>query len=559
MRIVLAFIGALFFNTASFAQNDLAGLSQQANTFLPVEEAYPLNVEVTDGNIRLLWTIADGYYLYKHRFKFALTDQQGDIALDLDLPSGLAKQDEFFGDVEVYYSFADVQLTPQREFTQAQLMVTSQGCADAGLCYPPQRQVFNISGALNTAEQPAAGPADNANVDWTAVLMAMGFALLGGVILNAMPCVFPILSLKVLSFAQGDSQQHHRHAWWYLTGVVTSFLVVAAVLIALQRAGSMMGWGFQLQSTGFVLGLAFLFTAMALSLSGVTHFGAGLMNMGNQLAGGGGSRGSFFTGVLAVVVASPCTAPFMGTALGFALGQPPVIALTVFTALGVGMALPMVLLSYSAPVRGLLPKPGAWMETFKQLMAFPLYITVVWLLWVAGRQSGIDTVAAALAGLVLMALALSVYGSSPWRKLIALACVLAALALATVRGDADRDVAIIPDGTQPWSEKALAELVAEGKPVFVDVTADWCITCLANERAVLKTDAGLAAFEAAGVVYMIADWTDYDPAIGAFVKSHGRHGIPLYVMYPANGGDPFLLPQLLTRSLLLEALERASL
>ena len=199
------------------------------------------------------------------------------------------------------------------------------------------------------------------------------------------------------------------------------------------------------------------------------------------------------------------------------------------------------------------------METFKQLMAFPLYITVVWLLWVAGRQSGIDTVAAALAGLVLMALALSVYGPSPWRKLIALACVLAALALATVRGDAGRDVAVIPDGTQPWSEKALAELVAEGKPVFVDVTADWCITCLANERAVLKTDAGLAAFEAAGVVYMIADWTDYDPAIGAFVKSHGRHGIPLYVMYPANGGDPFLLPQLLTRSLLLEALERASL
>ncbi len=559
MRILFALLGALCFTAAPLAQTGLASLNQQANTFLPVEEAYPLNVETTDDNIRLLWTIADGYYLYQHRFKFSLSDQQGDIALDVDLPAGLAKQDEFFGDVEVYYSFADVQLTAQRAFGHAQLVVTSQGCADAGLCYPPQRQTFDVKGSLSASSSTSIDSPDDATLDWVALLMAMGFALLGGMILNAMPCVFPILSLKVLSFAQGDSQRHHRHAWWYLLGVVVSFLSVATVLIALQRAGSMMGWGFQLQSTGFVLGLAYLFTAMALSLSGVTHFGAGLMNIGNQLTGGGGNRASFFTGVLAVVVASPCTAPFMGTALGFALGQPPAIALTVFTALGVGMALPMVLLSYSARVRGILPKPGAWMETFKQLMAFPLYATVVWLLWVAGRQSGIDTVAAALAGLVLMALALTVYGASLPRKLVALACLALAVALATVRGEVSRDTAVVPEGTTAWSETALAQLRANGTPVFVDVTADWCITCLANESAVLKTDAGLAAFDAAGVVYMIADWTDYDPAIGAFVKSHGRHGIPLYVMYPANGAAPFLLPQLLTRSLLLDALERATL
>ena len=343
-------------------------------------------------------------------------------------------------------------------------------------------------------------------------------------------------------------------------GVVASFVAVATILITLQGMGSAIGWGFQLQSSGFVIGLAYLFTAMGLSLSGVVQFGGSLMNVGNSLASQGGSRGSFFTGVLAVVVASPCTAPFMGSALGFALAQPPQVALLVFAALGVGMASPMVLLSVSTVARRVLPKPGPWMETLKELLAFPLYATAVWLLWVAGKQSGVDTMAAALAGMVMLALGLWLYRGSVGRKLTAVACLLMAIGLATVRGAPPADAASAGrDGTVPWSEETLAGLLAEGVPVFVDVTADWCITCLANEQAVLFTEEMQAAFTDAGVVYMIADWTQYDPVIGRFVNSHGRSGIPLYVMYPPEGeGEPFLLPQLLTENIMLSALSRVA-
>lgn len=299
---------------------------------------------------------------------------------------------------------------------------------------------------------------------------------------------------------------------------------------------------------------------MGLSLSGVIHFGGSLMNLGNALAGQGGSKGSFFTGVLAVVVASPCTAPFMGSALGFALTQPAYVALGVFVALGLGMAFPMVLLSYSASARARLPKPGPWMETLKELLAFPLYVTAVWLLWVAGKQAGIDTMAAALAGLVMLALGLYLYRNSVARKMVAIAALTAALMLASYRApDADGGTeSERSPGTVPWSAETLDGLRYEGVPVFVDVTADWCITCLANEQAVLFTERTRNAFAQAGVVYMVADWTNYDPAIGAFVKSHGRNGIPLYVMYPADPqAQPFLLPQLLTFGMIEEALKTA--
>jgi len=377
--------------------------------------------------------------------------------------------------------------------------------------------------------------------------------------LNAMPCVFPILSLKVLSFATGDAGSHHRHAWWYLTGVVASFVGIAVALISLQSMGQLIGWGFQLQSTGFVIALAYLFTAMGLGLSGVVQLGSGLMNAGNALTSGQGARSSFFTGVLAVVVASPCTAPFMGSALGFALTQPMTIALLVFVALGVGMAAPMVLLSYSRFAREALPKPGPWMETLKEVLAFPLYATAVWLLWVAGKQSGVDTMAAALAGLVLLALGLWLYSGSALRKTLAIASIALALGLATVRGQDTRADASLREGTVAWSPSALEELRNAGSPVFVDVTADWCITCIANEQAVLFTEEMTAEFQTSGVIYMVANWTDYDEDIGEFVRSHRRNGIPLYVMYPATGkGDPFILPQLLTTAMMREALDRVA-
>jgi thiol:disulfide interchange protein DsbD len=374
-----------------------------------------------------------------------------------------------------------------------------------------------------------------------------------------MPCVFPILSLKVLSFARSSDHDRHLHGWIYAIGVVASFVLVAAVLIALQQAGQAIGWGFQLQSPGFVIALAYLFVAMGLSLSGMVQLGGNIMNTGSGLADRGGFSGSFFTGVLAVVVASPCTAPFMGTALGFAVSQPPMVALLVFAALGSGMAAPLLLLSYSRTARKLMPKPGQWMETLKQLLAFPLYGTAIWLLWVAGRQTGVNTMTAALAGALVLALGLWLWRYGSWRKALALACIVAAAGLGSWRtldenGSASAQLAA---GKVAWSEQALAQLRSAGNPVFVDVTADWCITCLANESAVLMTQEMTAAFAAHGVVYMVADWTNYDADIADFLRRHKRNGIPLYLMYPADPGlEPLLLPQLLTKSTVLEALRK---
>lgn len=281
------------------------------------------------------------------------------------------------------------------------------------------------------------------------------------------------------------------------------------------------------------------------------------MNIGQSLTEKDGAAGSFFTGVLAVVVASPCTAPFMGSALGYALTQPLHITLIIFAFLGLGMALPMVLLSYSGTVARLLPRPGAWMETAKQVLAFPLYLTAVWLLWVAGNQSGINTMASALAGLVVLALALYLYGDSFRNKVLTAVLLAVAIFLGIPSNDTGRDKAL-DDGQVAWSAPALSDLRARGEPVFVDVTADWCITCLANEAAVLFTPSMKTAFAEADIPYMIADWTDYDPAIGEFVQSHGRSGIPLYVMYPSGvSSEPIILPQLLTQDMVLEAIEMA--
>jgi thiol:disulfide interchange protein DsbD len=387
----------------------------------------------------------------------------------------------------------------------------------------------------------------------TPVALAV-FAALGGLILNLMPCVFPVLSLKALGFAAAEPAERHRHAWLYGAGGVLSFLLVAGALIALRGAGMAVGWGFQLQSPGFVIGLAYLFVAMGLSLSGLVHFGGRFMNLGNSLASDGGDRGAFFTGALAVVVASPCTAPFMGTALGFALTQPTPVALAVFAALGAGMAAPLVLLGHSALARRLLPRPGAWMQRLQQLLAFPLYATALWLFWVAGRQAGVDTMTAALGGALLLALALWLWSTGGWRRGAALLALVAAVAAGSYRGEAPA-AGSLAGGHAAWSEAAVREAQAAGTPVFVDFTADWCITCLANERTVLETSTVQSAFAERGVRYLVADWTNRDPVIAGFLARQGRSGIPLYLLYPGRpGAAPVVLPQLLRKGLVLEAL-----
>lgn len=555
------------------ASRDLAGLGAEPE-FLPVEEAYQLEVEVTDErNLRLYWLIADNYYLYQHRFKFNLEDSTGPVGLDIQLPAGQEKTDEYFGDVVVHYRDADVTLTTTRPVENATLSVVSQGCADAGLCYPPYKEYFTVdfvSGAVTATDKPGSGaaPGSGASAPVTpaddgtqpSLLYMLLLAFMGGAILNLMPCVFPILSLKVLSFARSTDHDRHLHSWVYSAGVVASFVAVAALLIALQQAGQAIGWGFQLQSPGFVIALAYLFVAMGLSLSGVIEFGGNLMNTGSSLANRSGLGGSFFTGVLAVVVASPCTAPFMGTALGFAVSQPAYIALLVFAALGAGMAAPLMLFSYSGAARRLMPRPGPWMETLKEFLAFPLYATALWLLWVAGRQTGINTLAVALAGALVLALGLWLWDQRTWRRGMALACLCAAIALGSMRGLDPAASSQAASDKVAWSEHGVNTLRSDGKPVFVDVTADWCITCKANEAAVLLTDDISAAFAAAGVVYMVADWTNHNADIAELLKRYDRNGIPLYLMYPAeSSAPPLILPQILTKQTVLDAIEAVSL
>ena len=555
---------------SGLAQNALSSYTQQQTQFLPVDEAYQLTL-VADGDQRLMlqWMIAPEYYLYRHAFKTEASDAEGRISTSLAIPDGLAKTDEFFGDVDVYYDALDATVALERTTELAQIKVTYQGCADAGLCYPPETKSFlwhMASGeiqagslATKSTETEAAG-ADSGGANM-GLLAAIAFAFLGGIILNIMPCVFPILSLKALSFTHGSAEQHRRASLVYAVGVIVSFVALASVLVAIQQTGQLIGWGFQLQNTGFVIGLAYLFTVMGLSLNGLIHFGTSMMNVGQSLTEQEGDAGNFFTGVLAVVVASPCTAPFMGTALGYALTQPLVVTLLVFAALGAGMAMPMVILSHSNAAVRSLPKPGPWMDTAKNVLAFPLYLTSVWLLWVAGNQAGVNTMAMALSGLVILALAAYLYGDTTLRKGISIVLIATAIFLAVPsdkNGSRDDSNRTLREGQIAWSAAVLDDYIERGDPIFVDVTADWCITCLANEAAVLFTPEMEQAFIDADIPYMIADWTDYDADIGRFVQSHGRSGIPLYVMYPrGSGSQPVILPQLLTRDIVLTAIEKA--
>ncbi len=566
----LCLLLSLWLPLSALAQNALSAYTQQQTQFLPVDEAYQLTL-VADGGQRLMlqWVIAPEYYLYRHAFKAQASDSEGSIAANLAVPDGLAKTDEFFGDVEVYYDALEAMVDLERTTELAQIKVTYQGCADAGLCYPPETKSFlwhMASGEIQAGSLAPTSSALDSRDDASSsagigLLAAIAFAFLGGIILNIMPCVFPILSLKALSFTHGSADQHRRASLVYAAGVIVSFMALASVLVAIQQTGQLIGWGFQLQNTGFVIGLAYLFTVMGLSLNGLIHFGTSMMNVGQSLTEQDGDAGNFFTGVLAVVVASPCTAPFMGTALGYALTQPIVVTLVVFAALGAGMALPMVILSHSSAAVRALPKPGPWMDTAKNVLAFPLYLTSVWLLWVAGNQAGVNTMAMALSGLVLLALAAYLYGDTNLRKGLSIILVAGAVFLAipsdnkTDGSDSSRS---LRDGQIAWSASVLDDYIERGDPIFVDVTADWCITCLANEAAVLFTPEMEQAFIDADIPYMIADWTDYDADIGRFVQSHGRSGIPLYVMYPRGiGGTPVILPQLLTRDIVLTAIENA--
>lgn len=416
------------------------------------------------------------------------------------------------------------------------------------------------AGLVTEAWTVLAVPASAASTT-SGLILALVMALGGGLLLNLMPCVFPVLALKALYLVQHASADpvHTRVSGLAFTaGVLSSFLVLAAVLLVLRAGGEAVGWGFQLQLPAFVAGLAWLMLALGLWLSGVWSLGGAWMGLGQNLAARGGHGGAFFTGVLAVVVATPCTAPFMGAALGYALAQPASIALAVFLTLGLGMALPWLAVALFPALGRRLPRPGPWMERFKQLMAFPLYATAAWLVWVLAQQTDAQGLALALAGLIGVGLLAWLMGQGRGRLILAAALAGGVLLVGLAREiepGAATESAAVSSHWEAYDEARLAQLRAQGHPVLVNFTAAWCITCQVNERIALDTPAARQAMAQAGVARMKADWTRHDPAITRILEAHERSGVPLYLLYPAGGGAPEVLPAVLTEALVLARLD----
>lgn len=421
--------------------------------------------------------------------------------------------------------------------------------------------------ALDIAATP--GPVPSAHfASAMGVAAALAFAFLGGLILNLMPCVLPILAMKALALttsAHRDKAAEEGLA--YGAGALLSFLLLGGAVIALRAGGAAVGWGFQLQEPRVVAGFALLMFAVGLNLSGVFELAGGI-TAGDRLTHRGGMVGAFFTGVLAVAVAAPCTAPFMAAAIGFALTQGTLSALGVFAFLGLGFAAPFVAIGLSPALLRLLPKPGAWMVHFKQLLAFPMYGAAAWLVWVVAQEAGQMGLAATLAAMVALAFAAWVWSASrmasvAWRSIGGIAALAgAALAIAGVavaqddgQGAASSSVmaAVGTLHAEPYSEARLAALRAQKRPVFVDATAAWCITCLVNEKAALSNESVAGAFARTHTAYLVADWTRRDAAITALLAAHGRSGVPLYLYYAPGAADAQVLPQVLTTDTVLAA------
>lgn len=567
----LWFLASVAGNAAplDFAPTGPRATLDSAPRFLRVEEAYRLNVAIEGERLVLSWAIAPGYYLYRDQFKFSAQGPDGAaIAVAPAFATGRRAYDAYYQkELEVYYGATQILLPFAKPPATVALTLVSQGCADAGLCYPPRTQVAHAdfragvvtvteggpvpttgNGAAGTPPPPATAPAS--------LPLLLLFAMLGGVLLNLMPCVFPVLSIKVLSVAAAHpgARQRHRHGYAYALGIVASCVLIAALLALLRGAGAAVGWGFHLQSPVFIAFLAYLLFVVAQSFAGEFEFGARLMNLGQATTVGGGLGASFATGILTTVVASPCTAPFMGTALGAALTLPPAIGGLIFAALGVGMALPFLLLTWFPALLKRLPAPGSWMVRLRALLAFPLYLSVIWLLWVLGRQAGIDQATIVAIGLLLIAFAiwLARFARGRVAKALVLAAVLTAVALPFMPTDGS-------PAWEPYTPARLAELRAQGAPVLVNLTADWCITCLVNERIALNSDRFRQALRAQGATYLKGDWTRYDPDITALLTQYGRNGVPLYLLYPAGGGDAQILPQVLTEASVISALESANI
>ncbi len=484
---------------------------------------------------------------------------EGGFRLSIPLPASVAAEDPYF-----------FPLTDGALDYAAQQKVTRDGDAlivetKAGAQQPSSvegvlrlRDGYGLSltarpGAIAAAAEEA--PAQGASV----ILAALAGAILGGLLLNVMPCVFPILSLKALSLAKagGDEAGARKEALAYTAGAVAICLALGAAVLALRAGGASAGWAFQLQDPRVILLLLLLMTAIALNLAGVFELPS--IGIGGGLASSGGAAGAFWTGALAAFVATPCTGPFMAAALGAALVLPVAAALAVFAGLGLGLALPFLILGFVPAARRRLPRPGRWMNRLRHILSVPMFLTALGLAWILGRQSGVDGMAIGLGAALLLGLTLWWVGSRNgdgrfWLRLTPAAAAVAAGLLLVPVGNQGQATAS-PVAGEKFSEARLEALRAEGRPVFAYFTADWCITCKVNEKTVLEREEVARAFEEEKVAVLVGDWTGGDAAIGRFLEAQGRSGVPLYIYY-APGKAPEILPQVLTVSRIVSLTEQ---
>ncbi|MDX1439198.1 MAG: protein-disulfide reductase DsbD family protein [Rubricoccaceae bacterium] len=534
----------------SLPDDDWANQFSEARVNQPAEIAgWNASAEVTDGGYTLLVDAPDSWRgTADGSFFFVDTD----ATLAHAEPQSIEATEEGFS----------IRLTSSRFSSGDVTRLTGALVAPEGQTWDGTHRALAVNAPVVQGTQPTPSSAQ------PTFLIALLFAFTGGLILNLMPCVFPILSIKILGFAKG--REHERstirtHGLLFGLGVVVSFWVLALTLLILRAGGQQLGWGFQLQSPLVVGGLAVLMFALGLVLLGVFEVGLGLARIGGRADKKEGLGGAFLSGVLATIVATPCTAPFMGAALGFAVAQPAFNSMLVFTALGIGMSTPYVLLSVFPAWIQKLPKPGRWMETLKQALAFPLFATAVWLIWVFGKLTGNTGVAFLLLAMTLVCVACWMYGrwgmpsmTSRARQVSGLAAVLVLVFAFALIGVGAGKVDAQEAGDSDWLSFDQAEvdrLVASGQPVFVDFTAAWCLSCQANKLATLETEEVEAAFDEKGVVRFRADWTRRDPEITQAIENLGRTGVPVYALYPGNE-QPVLLPEILSKSIVIDALER---
>ncbi len=574
---IAQFFILIFFNLAPIVSS--AQSSDVDDFFLPVSEAFIPTFVFNQETISLNWEIADEYYLYRDKFQFTQIGSDSEIALSPEYEEGERKFDKYFNkELEIYFGSTAVQFNKIGLPSQFTLKVRSQGCAEAGLCYAPRTQYFRLNltegfadeipkEAIN-AEFLAQTEQESINQDsgdsalhkplWLFILSAFA----GGLLLNFMPCVFPILSLKALDFSHRakDGTSGVAQGWAYTVGVLGSFLVMGFIIVSMRAAGEAADWGSQFHSPIFVAFMAYLFLLLGLSLSGVVHFNTNFSGLNQRLSDKKGLVGSVSTGILATLVSSPCTGPLMAPAIGFGLLQSSGIALLIFLSLGLGFALPFLLLSYSPRLANALPRPGKWMSTLKEFLAFPLYISSAWMLYVFSRQVNATGAFFLVIGGIALIFAVWVFHHQPRSatgKVIARSGAITAILFALYVGVAGDNFKDQPEGRMAYSRELVETLRKQGRPVFVEVTADWCITCKANELNALSRKEFKNFIKMHNYAILRGDYTNEDPNITEVLRDFNRAGVPLYLVYPADPEAPVeILPQIITQDIVLDALQR---